>query len=326
MIITRTPLRISLGGGGTDLPSYYERHGGFVISGAIDKYIFVAINRTFVDDYLLKYSVVERVHSVADIAHPIIREVLTEHQVGPGIEIVSVADIPAGTGLGSSGAFTVGLLRAVLALTRDHALPGEIAEAAARVEMDKLGRPTGKQDQYIAAFGGLTCFDFETDGRVHASPLMISNETLNDLEEHLVMFFTGYSREADLVLSEQKRRSQDGESEMIDNLHFIKHLGLSSKDALERGDVEEFATLMDEHWQHKRRRSHLMSNESIDRWYQVAMDSGALGGKLVGAGAGGFLLFYAKDQDGVREALKAEGLHEVRFGFDHDGSTVLVRS
>lgn len=326
MIITRAPLRITLGGGGTDLPSYYEDFGGFVLSAAISKYIFIAINRTFTPDYFLKYSALERVERPEQIEHPIVREVLLAHDVGPSVEIVSMADIPSGTGLGSSGAFTVGLLRAVHAFRRDHVGAGDLAEEACAIEIDRLSRPVGKQDQYVAAFGGLKCFDFKPDAQVEVSPLAVSTDTVYDLEEHLLMFFTGYSRAADSVLTEQKTRSESGDAQMIDNLHFVKELGLRSKAALEQGDAEGFALLMHEHWEHKKKRSTSMSNGHIDRWYQLGRDSGALGGKLVGAGAGGFLLFYTRDQQALRQAMAAEGLTEVRFAFDHDGSTVIARN
>jgi D-glycero-alpha-D-manno-heptose-7-phosphate kinase len=326
MIITRAPLRITLGGGGTDLPSYYQDFGGFVLSAAISKYIFIAINRTFTPDYFLKYSALERIERPEQIEHPIVREVLLAHDIGPSVEIVSMADIPSGTGLGSSGAFTVGLLRAVHAFRRDHVGAGDLAEEACAIEIDRLRRPVGKQDQYVAAFGGLKCFDFRPDGQVEVSPLGVSTETLYDLEEHLLMFFTGYSRDANRVLVEQKARSESGDVQMIDNLHFVKELGLRSKATLEQGDTEGFALLMHEHWEHKKKRSTSMSNSDIDRWYQLGRDSGALGGKLVGAGAGGFLLFYAHDRDALRQAMAAEGLTEVRFGFDHDGSTVIARN
>jgi D-glycero-alpha-D-manno-heptose-7-phosphate kinase len=315
-----------LGGGGTDLPSYYGRSGGFVVAAAINKYIFIGINRTFTDDYFLKYSALERVADTSEIDHPIMRETFGMHPIGPSIEVVSLADIPAGTGLGSSGAFTVGLLRAIYAHKREAVTPGALAEEACHIEIDRLGRPVGKQDQYIAAFGGLTCFDFQTDGRVQVIPLRVSNDTLHDLEEHLAMFFTGYSREADHVLDEQRKRSEADDADMIENLDFIKELGLQSKAVLEAGDTRAFGELMNEHWEHKKRRSSSMSNKKIDRCYDVALSHGAVGGKLVGAGAGGFLLFYAKDTEGVRIALADEGLSEVRFSFDHDGSTVLVRS
>jgi D-glycero-alpha-D-manno-heptose-7-phosphate kinase len=325
VIITRAPLRITLGGGGTDLPSYYEDFGGFVLSAAISKYIFIAINRTFTPDYFLKYSALERVERPGQIEHPIVREVLLAHDVGPSVEIVSMADIPSGTGLGSSGAFTVGLLHAVNAFHREHVTARDLAEEACAIEIDRLSRPVGKQDQYVAAFGGLKCFDFKPDAQVEVSPLAVSTDTFYDLEEHLLMFFTGYSRAADRVLAEQKTRSESGDAQMIDNLHFVKELGLRSKAALEHGDTEGFAALMHEHWEHKKKRSTSMSNSCIDRWYQVGRDHGALGGKLVGAGAGGFLLFYSRDHRALRQAMAAEGLAEVRFGFDHDGSTVIAR-
>jgi D-glycero-alpha-D-manno-heptose-7-phosphate kinase len=325
MIITRTPLRITLGGGGTDLPSYYGQFGGFVLSAAISKHIFISINRTFTPDYFLKYSALERVERARQIEHPIVREVLLAHDIGPSVEIVSMADIPAGTGLGSSGAFTVGLLRAVYAVSHDHVTAGDLASEACVIEIDRLQRAVGKQDQYVAAFGGVKCYDFNPDGQVAVSPLAMSTDTLHDLEEHLLMFFTGYSRDADRVLVEQKTRSEGGDMQMIDNLHFVKELGLRSKAALEQGDTDGFATLMHEHWEHKKKRSAAMSNSSIDRWYQLGRDSGAIGGKLVGAGAGGFLLFFTRDKRALRQAMAAEGLTEVPFTFDQDGSTVLAR-
>jgi len=325
MIITRAPLRITLGGGGTDLPSYYEEFGGFVLSAAISKHVFIAINRTFTPDYFLKYSALERVERPEQIEHPIVREVLLAHDIGPSVEIVSMADIPSGTGLGSSGAFTVGLLHAVNAFRRDHVTAGDLAEEACAIEIDRLSRPVGKQDQYVAAFGGLKRLEFKPDGQVEVSPLAVSTDTVHDLEDHLLMFFTGYSRGADRVLAEQKTRSESGDAQMIDNLHYVKELGLRSKVALEQGDTEGFAALMHEHWEHKKKRSASMSNSSIDRWYQLGRDNGALGGKLVGAGAGGFLLFYAREHRALRQAMAAEGLTEVRFGFDHDGSAVIAR-
>jgi D-glycero-alpha-D-manno-heptose-7-phosphate kinase len=325
MLITRTPLRISIGGGGTDLPSYYQRHGGFVISAAINRFVYVSINRTFTDDYFLKYSALERVRSAEEIQHPIIRECLLAHQIGPGIEVVSMADIPSGTGLGSSGTFTVGLLRALHAFRMQHVSAQAVAEEACSVEIERLGRPVGKQDQYIAAHGGLTCFEFNADA-VTVTPLRVPQLALHDLEENLLMFFTGYSRDADQVLAEQKQQSETGQSPMIDNLHFVKELGLSIKAALEAGDTARFGRLMHEHWRHKTKRSARMSNDRIDRWYQVGIDNGAVGGKLVGAGGGGFLLFYASDRASLRQAMAREGLTEVRFSFDHDGSVVIARN
>lgn len=325
MLISRTPLRISLGGGGTDLPSYYSRHGGFVVSAAIDRYVYIAINRTFTDDYFLKYSALERVRAVDEIQHPIMRLALELHAPGPGLEIVSVADIPAGTGLGSSGSFTVGLLRALHGFKRQPVTHGDLAEEAAHIEIDLLREPAGKQDQYIASFGGLTCFEFREDGIVHVSPLSISTATLHDLDEHLLMFFTGYSRSASALLGDQQSRTESNDEEMIANLDHIKRIGLETRHVLETGDTTRFGELMHEHWLHKKERSPGITNENLDRWYDTAIESGALGGKLVGAGGGGFLLFYTRDQARLREAMTAERLTEVRFSFDHDGSTLIVR-
>jgi D-glycero-alpha-D-manno-heptose-7-phosphate kinase len=326
MLITRTPLRISLGGGGTDLASYYERQGGFVVAGSITKYVYIGINATFTNDYFLKYSALERAESVEDIAHPIMRVALMANRVQPAVEIVSLADIPSGTGLGSSGSFTVGLLRAIHGYKREHVTASDLAEEACDIEINQLGRSVGKQDQYIAAFGGITCFEIERDGSVKASPLAVSSEALQDLEDHLLMFFTGFSREADRVLEDQKQRSEKAEPAMITNLNEIKRIGIEVRDALEMGDTERFGVLMDEHWQLKRRRSQGMTNDAIDDWYTLARRHGALGGKLVGAGAGGFLLFYAPEPARLRRGLLDVGLDEVRFAFDHDGSIVLMRA
>jgi len=325
MIITRTPLRISIGGGGTDLPSYYSRFGGFVISAAINKHIYVGINETFSGGYFLKYSSLEQAVTIDDIRHSLIRETLRLHEVPPPIEVVSMADIPAGTGLGSSGSFTVGLLRAVHALKRKYVDPGVVAEEACRIEIEILRESVGKQDQYIAAYGGLACFEFLEDGQVQVSPLNISNSTLYDLEEHLLMFFTGYSRNASSVLDDQKIRSEQGDASMLENLHFTKELGKCIKLALEQGNPRRFGELMHEHWLHKQRRSPGTSNEGINRWYELGRANGAIGGKLVGAGGGGFLLFYAEDRDALRRAMAKEGLREVRFAFDHEGSKLLTR-
>lgn len=325
MIITRTPLRISIGGGGTDLPSYYTERGGFVISAAINKYMFIGLNPTFTDDFLLKYSALERCGTVEEIQHRIVREAFRIHDVRPGIEMVSVADIPSGTGLGSSGSFTVGLLRAVYALRREHVTADALAEEAARIEIELLGEPVGKQDQYIAAFGGLTCFTFDPDGAVGVEPLRVPQRTLHDLEERLLLFFTGYSRSAGSILSDQKDRSEKRDAAMLDALDATKQLGVTIKDVLEAGRPEEFGRLMHEHWERKRARSAGMSNPLIDHLYDVGRDNGAIGGKLVGAGAGGFLMFYSEDPGRLRDAMRAEGLSETRFQFDLDGATVIVR-
>jgi D-glycero-alpha-D-manno-heptose-7-phosphate kinase len=326
VIITQTPLRISLGGGGTDLPSYYSQREGFLVAAAINKYVFVGINRTFSEDYTIKYSAMEHVKTIPEIKHPIVREVLAMHDIPPFIEIVSLADIPAGTGLGSSGTFTVGLLRAIHAFKRGFISPADVAEEACRIEIDILNEPVGKQDQYIASFGGLTCFTFNRDGSVEATALAVADDTLYDLEDNLLMFFTGYSREAGSVLAHQRQRSEQHDDEMLQNLDTVKEIGLSVKKALEDGDTRRFGELMHEHWLTKRVRSQNMSNDRIDHWYDVGIRNGAVGGKLVGAGAGGFLLFYAEDRLRLRRAMAKEGLHELRFAFDHEGSKLTFQA
>ncbi|HEV2805075.1 MAG TPA: galactokinase [Chthoniobacterales bacterium] len=324
MIITRSPLRISLGGGGTDLPSYYREHGGLLIAAAIDKYVYINVHRRFVDGFLLKYSSLEEAATIEEIKHPIIREALKLAGIQErNLEITSMADIPAGTGLGSSGSFTTALLKAFHTLKKNLVHPAELAEQACCIELEKLGEPIGKQDQYIAAYGGITSFRFLPDGRVEVAPLKISEETLFNLEDNLLLFFTGYSRSASAILKEQDARSRSADVAMLENLHFIKELGKQSQRALEAGDLEEFARLMDAHWQRKKERSKGMSNSDIDNWYDYAMTNGALGGKVIGAGGGGFLMFYAGDKVKLRHAMRDKGLSEVRFRFDFEGTRVL---
>src|SRR3990167_191211 len=326
MIITRSPLRISLGGGGTDLPSYYTEHEGFLIAGAINKYVFITINKTFTPKILLKYSKLELVQEVHEIEHPIIREALLSVEIEhPYLEITAMADIPAGTGLGSSGSFTTALLKALYAHRRHLMQPQELAELACDIEINRLGEPIGKQDQYIAAYGGLTCFTFHKDHRVTAEPLKVSTETTFDLEDNILLFFTGYSRSASGILKDQNTRTKSSDDEMLKNLHFVKELGYRSKEALELGNTTQFGELMHEHWEHKKTRSGGMSNANIDHWYEVGIQNGAVGGKLVGAGGGGFLMFYAKDRTKLRHAMKKEGLAEVRFGFDFEGTKIILR-
>jgi D-glycero-alpha-D-manno-heptose-7-phosphate kinase len=325
MIITRSPLRISLGGGGTDLPSYYEKHTGFLIAAAIDKYVCITLHLTFAPELILKYSRLERVNSIEEVQHPIIREALRLTRVGPdGLEITSMADIPAGTGLGSSSSFTTALLKALHTYRKNLVHPRELAEQACHIELDLLAEPIGKQDQYIAAFGGLTCFQFPPGGRVEAWPLKVCSETLYNLEDNLLLFFTGYSRSASGILREQDDRSRQNDQTMIDNLHFVKDLGYQSKEALEGGDLVRFAELMHAHWEHKRKRSRSMSNWQIDAWYELARANGALGGKLIGAGGGGFLMFYAEEKTCLRRALAEAGLREVRFRFDFEGTRTIL--
>jgi len=325
MIITRSPLRITLGGGGTDLPSYYRKCGGFLIAAAIDKYVYVTAMRPFIPGIFLKYSKLEKAEKADDVQHPILREAVRMLEFKtPQIEITTLADIPSGTGLGSSGSFTTALLKALYAHRRRMILPDELARLACQIEIDILKEPIGKQDQYIAAYGGITCFEFNKDDTVIAYPLPISMDTLFDLEDNLLLFFTGFARSASAILKDQDRRSKEMDGEMLNNLHFVKELGIRSKEALVNGHTSEFGTLMHEHWEHKRKRSKGMSNPQIDEWYEMGMKNGALGGKLVGAGGGGFLMFYAEDRNRLRHAMSKARLEEVRFRFDFEGSKVMI--
>ena len=327
MIIARSPLRISLGGGGTDLPSYYQEHEGFLIAGAIDKYVYVTVMRPFTEGIFLKYSHLENVKQINEVEHPIIRETLA--LIGfrtPQIEITTLADIPAGTGLGSSGSFTTALLKALYTHRKRHLHQEELAEIACQIEIEKLGEPIGKQDQYIAAIGGLTCFTFHKNNKVTAVPLDISMNTMHELEDNLLLFFTGFSRSASGILKDQNVRSQKNDQSMIDNLHYVKDLGYRSKAALESGNTHVFGQLMHEHWEHKKKRSGGMSNSQIDEWYEMGINNGAIGGKLVGAGGGGFLMFMADDKTRLRKAMSSVGLEEVRFKFDFEGTKVVLSS
>lgn len=324
MIITRSPLRISLGGGGTDLPSYYREHGGFLIAGAIDKFVYITLHETFMPEILVRYSKTESVARAEDIKHPILREALRMMAIeDPHLEIASLSDIPAGTGLGSSGSFTTALLCALHAYCKNHVTQREIAEQACRIEIDILGEPIGRQDQYIAAYGGITAFTFHPDDRVQVEPLRIPPATLHRLEDGLAMFFTGFTRNASEILKDQDVRSRQKDQDMIENMHFVKRLGYESKAALEAGDLKAFGELMHGHWLRKRARSSGMSNQEIDRYYELARANGAIGGKLIGAGGGGFLLFYTEDKARLSAVMAAAGLREVRFRFDFGGNRVM---
>ena len=317
-------MRISLGGGGTDLPSYYRQHGGFLVAAAIDKYVYVTVLRPFTPGVFLKYSKLERVDRPEQIEHPIIREALAMLDIiHPQHEITTLADIPAGTGLGSSGSFTTALIKALCSFERRLLLPEDIAKLACELEINRLKRPIGKQDQYIAAYGGITCFHFNSDETVRAEPLKIDSNTLHALEDNLMLFFTGFSRSAGDILQDQDDRTKKGDQAMLDSLDYVKDLGFRSKKALEQGAPAVFGELMHEHWLRKRARSAGMSNPKIDEWYDLGRKNGAIGGKLVGAGGGGFLMFYAEDRTSLRAAMAKVGLEEVRFRFDFEGTRVV---
>lgn len=320
MIFGRAPLRVSLGGGGTDLPSYYRAHEGFLVAGAIDKYVYMLVHAVFQKRYRMKYSRSEEVDRPEDIEHPILREVLIRHWSGDPLEIASVADVPAGTGLGSSGAFTVCLLKSLSHARGMAVAAGALAESACHIEIDVLGEPVGKQDQYAAAHGGVCAYTFRRDGTVAVEPLELAPATRAGLRERLLLFYTGEARSASVVLADQDRRSRLQDPDMVGNLHLIKELGYRSRDLLLAGDLDGYGQLLHEHWMHKRARSAGITGERIDRLYDAARCAGAAGGKLVGAGGGGFLMVLSCAPGDTRAAMAAEGAQELPFDFEFDGA------
>jgi D-glycero-alpha-D-manno-heptose-7-phosphate kinase len=324
VIFSRAPLRVSLGGGGTDLPSYYTEHGGFLVAGAIDKYVYMLVHTVFQRTYRMKYQQSEDVDHPSQIRHPILREALLRHWRGDPLEIASVADVPASTGLGSSGAFTVCLLK-VLAQARSTSIaPGPLAEAACEIEIDILKEPVGKQDQYVAAHGGICAYTFNGDGTVQVAPLELKVETLRRLQSNLLLFYTGEARSGSDLLRDQDTRSRRHDDSMLENLHVTKRMGYQSRELLLAGDLEAFAELMHEHWENKRNRSPGMASERIDMLYTLARRSGVVGGKLVGAGGGGFLLVYASNPSDTRQAMAAAGAPELVFDFEFSGAQATV--
>jgi D-glycero-alpha-D-manno-heptose-7-phosphate kinase len=320
VIFSRAPLRISLGGGGTDLPSYYGEHGGFLVSAAIDKYVYMLMHTVFQRRYRMKYSELEEVDEIGQIRHPILRESLLRHWHGAPLEIASVADVPAGTGMGSSGAYTICLLKGLVRARYSSVTPADLAEAACEIEMDVLGEPVGKQDPYVAAHGGICAYTFHSDGRVEVEPLELDPDVLRRLRDQLLLFYTGEARSASQMLADQDRRSQAGDRTMVENLHRTKQLGHEIHRLLRDGELEGYAELMHEHWEHKRRRSPGMSNEHVDRLYELARGNGAIGGKLVGAGGGGFLLLYSRHPEETRRAMAAVNAAELPFDFEFCGA------
>ena len=322
MIIVRSPLRISLGGGGTDLPSYYLEHEGFLLSAAIDKYVYISVNKPFNNGIFLKYSDYESVDNIDHIKHGIFREALKIFR-NKDLEVSSFSDLPAGTGLGSSGSFGTALIKALYAFNKKHISTHELAELACHIEINKLKEPIGKQDQYIASYGGISAFAFHKDDTVNVSSLNMKMETIHKLEDNLLLFFTGFSRNASSILKDQDDKSKINDLDMVNNLHYVKEIGYKSKIAIENGSLDEFGHLMHEHWQNKKNRSKGMSNSEIDLWYEDGIKAGAIGGKVVGAGGGGFLMFYTNDPEKVRFAMKKHKLQEVRFKFDFEGTKLL---
>jgi D-glycero-alpha-D-manno-heptose-7-phosphate kinase len=328
VIVSRAPTRITLGGGATDLASYYSKYGGFLIAGAINKYCTIIATRRFYDSIRLSYSAAEMVNRVDEIQHPIFRASLELMHIDHGIELHSTADVPANSGLGSSSSFTVALLNALHAYNHDYANQKQLAEEACQIEIEMLHEPIGKQDQYIAAFGGLTCLTFEKNGEVLVEPARVSNGMLDQLENNLLLFFTGKERRASEILADQDKKSQAEDRDMIQNLHKTKEIGLETRKYLENGNLDILGELFHEHWENKKKRSVGMSDPQIDEYYEIGLKNGALGGKLVGAGGGGFLLFYCQNSSKLKliEAMQKAGLRWEKFHFDHDGAKLLVNT
>lgn len=326
MIITRTPMRFPLGGGGTDLASYYSRFGCRMVSAAIDKYMYITVNRRICDDLVkVNYSKVELVDRPGELQHDLVREALPLVGVERAVEISSLADIPSGTGLGSSSAFLVGLLNALHILKGEQIPRQELAEEACVIEIDTLRKPIGKQDQYMAAFGGITILEIDTKGGVTVSPARISHETIRELEHNILVFYTGIRRESLDILGHQKKATEEDDGAVLDRLHRIRDIGLEVIAALEAEDLHRFGELLDAHWNAKKGLSGKISTDRIDRWYARAREFGALGGKIMGAGGGGFFMFYCeKNRSGFRKAMREEGLREVPYKFDMEGSRALV--
>ena len=325
MIITRTPFRLTLGGGGTDLPSFYGDHGGFILAAAIDKYMFLNVNTPIVDDKIrVRYTGSEMVDHVDDVKHTLAREALKYFGVTSGIEIVSIADIPAGTGLGSSSSYLVGLLNALHTLLQDQATPQKLAEEACRIELEVLGKPIGKQDQYMAAFGGLTTLDIDPEGNVSVKRLDLDMDLVESLEHNILMFYTHEMRDATTILKKQDEAARTKDRTVVRSLREIKDIGLEISDAISKGNLRRFGELLDVHWQSKKRLSEGISNPQIDAWYELAKQNGAVGGKISGAGGGGFLMLYCEENKArLREVMRTAGLRELKFRFDFEGSKVV---
>jgi D-glycero-alpha-D-manno-heptose-7-phosphate kinase len=326
MIITRTPFRFTLGGGGTDLPAYYSKYGGFVFAAGINKYMFINLNRPVVDDLIrIKYSKSETVERLDQVQHEIAKAAMQMTGIANALEIVSMADVPAGTGLGSSSCYAVGLLNALHTLNRDYIPLKNLAEDACRLEIVVLKKPIGKQDQYMAAFGGLTVLNIEKDGRVDVKKANVSQETVDDLNKNLLMFYTDTQRDANHILAEQSKGAGSGKKDVVESMHYIKEIGFKILEAVESGNLTDMGLLFDKHWEYKKKISAKMSNPRFDEFYAIAKQNGALGGKISGAGGGGFFVFYVENNHSrFRQTMKSLGLREMRYRFDFEGTKVLV--
>ena len=321
MIISKSPLRISLGGGGTDLPSYYKMNGGRLIAAAIDKHVYITIAETFNKKFILKYSKLETTTNINQIQHPIFKEALKQFNIKKPLNIASHADIPAGTGLGSSGSFTVALLGALSKYNNEKISKNNIAHKASEIEINKLKEPVGKQDQYMASFGGVNELIFSKSGKVIVKKFKIKN--LKKFKKNLAIFFTGYTRNASKILSSQNKKTKLMDLKMIKNLDEVKEIGINSKMVLENGNFKEYGEILNYHWNLKKKRSLKMSNKKINYLYDYALDNGAIGGKLIGAGGGGFFMFYSENTNHLTEKIKRKGLLELKFNFDHEGLKII---
>ncbi len=326
MIVSRAPVRFSLGGGGTDLPSYSAVHGGFLVAAAIDKYVYVNANRRFYDSIRLSYSKTEIVENVSEIDHRIFRESLRLMGIANGIELVSVADVPANSGLGSSSTFTVALLNALHAYKQEFVSSEQLAREACRIEIETLKEPIGKQDQYIAAYGGITALTFNQDGTVEVERLPIRPEILDELETNILVFYSGVERAASAVLSDQGNAIKGNRDNAIERMHRIKALGYETRRMLLEGRIDDYGELLHEHWTNKRKLATNMTDSKIDEHYEAARAAGAIGGKLMGAGGGGFFMFYARPSERRRvyQAMIGRGLRPLRFRYDTDGARIVA--
>ena len=321
-IISRTPFRLPMGGGGTDLPSYYKEYGGFFLSGAINKYMNIAVHPRFGKGLRVAYSKTEIVNNADEVEHPKVREALRKTGIKQGLEILSFADAPASTGLGSSGSFAVGLLRALHTVNHEFVPPGELAEEACDIAMNILKEPSGKQDEYAASFGGIRAYKVSKSGKVESEELKMSQSTIADLESNIMLFYTGITRDSGAVLSEQQKNISSGSS--VEQMHKIKEIGLESKKALEQGDLARFGELLHEHWLTKKRVTKSMTNDWIEKAVEIARENGAIGEKILGAGGGGFLMVYAdSNHKKLRLAMERHGMFEHRIRFDFEGSKVV---
>ena len=326
MIVSRTPFRITLGGGGTDLPSYYKDHGGFIFSFCLSKYMYVCINRPSADDLIrLKYSISESVESLDHLQHDIAKACLQRVGIDSKIEIASLSDIPAGSGLGSSSTYTVGLLNGLHSLNGNYKSLEFLADEACKIEMDILNKPMGKQDQYLAALGGFVVLEIDKDGSVKSKKINLDKSIMNELNRNLLIFYTGQQRKNNKILKEQDDSTKSNKEEVLNSLHYIKDSGYKILEIVQSGNIDDLGIMFRDHWEMKKKLSSGVTNKRIDSIYSVALKNGAIGGKISGAGGGGFFTFYCnKNHQKLRNVMQAEGLKELDYSFDLDGSKIIA--